>query len=334
MVNPEIAEDRRGNQVSNDAATAERVNKSWTRTIPLLNIKLRPASAPRDSIVYIWGGIAATGRFIVDLDNPWSLVGYNLRAMTIYRPLIRRILRSHRCMDIRCISQACRSSLKILFGESVYQKSSVHYPCIPQSAQAVDRFASAGCRFLFIGTQFEIKGGVALIKAFHQVRAKAPDATLDIITHLPSRYQAMVSGVPGIRLHPAIFTRDEIHAQFMSKCDVLVLPTYVESFGMVALEALAHGLAIIATDVYALGEMVKDGQNGNLLDPPLSIWDGVIPSRYYWDLENIKQHIEKTDTTAFEDALAQAMIRFAADVEWRLAARRESVNLMSSRFSC
>jgi glycosyltransferase involved in cell wall biosynthesis len=334
VVNPELAEIRTGAQVNATYANARKLGLSWKQKLPLVNVKLRPKAAPKDAVVYVWGGIIATGDFIVDLDNPWSLVGYNLRAMPIYRIILKRVLLSKRCREIRCMSEACRKSLRSLFGERVYQKSQVHYPCIPQVVQSVDRLSLEGCRFLFIGTQFDIKGGVALLKALQRVYEQAPDAKLDVVTHLPSQYEELASRCPGIRVHPARFSREQIHEQFMRKADVLVLPTYVESFGMVALEALAYGMAVIATDVYALNEMVENGRNGNLLEPPMSIWDDELPSRYYWDIENIKEHIARTDTSDFETSLAEAMLLFATDVDWRLSARRESVYLMKARFSC
>ncbi|CAG0997805.1 Phosphatidyl-myo-inositol mannosyltransferase [Methanosarcinales archaeon] len=334
VINPEVVQNRHGAQVSAFYAKSPKIKASWKQKLPLLNIKLRPNAAHQDAVVYVWGGIIATGKFIVDLDNPWSLVGYNLHAMPIYRFLIKHILLSKRCLEIRCMSEACRQSLKSLFGTEVYEKAKVHYPSIPQAVKEIDSVLSNSCRFLFVGTQFEIKGGVALLKAFRRVYDQARNARLDIITHLPSEFADLAAGCPGIYVHEASFLRDEIHNQFMRQADVLLLPTYVESFGMVALEGLAHGLALIATDVYALREMVEDGRNGRLLEPPISIWDGITPSRYYYELENIKDYVRKTDTTEFENCLYEAMLGFANNPQWRNKARHESVRLMSERFAC
>ncbi len=334
VVNPELADSRAGEQVSASYANAQKLESPWKRKIPSVNIKLRPRAAPRDAVVYVWGGIMATGDFIVELDNPWALIGYNLRAMPLYRFILKQILLSKRCREIRCMSEACRKSLKGLWGDRIYQKARVHYPYVPQVVRSIDELPSEGCRFLFVGTQFEIKGGAALLNAFQKVYQRVPDARLDIVTHLPPKYEALAARCPGIHIHPARFSREEIHNRFMCNADVLVLPTYVESFGMVCLEALAYGMAVVASDVYALSEMVSNDRNGNLLKPPISIWDGVMPSRYYFDLENIKSHINEVDTAGFEDSLAGAMLRFATDAEWRLEARRESVHLMSKSFEC
>lgn len=333
VVNPELADRRRGAQVSVGRSNDEKLTLSLKQKIPLLNLKMRPKGAPKDAVIYCWGGLIATGDFIIELDNPWSMVGYRIHAMPLYRPLIRRLLLSDRCRRIRCISAACRESLRLLFGEKVFRKAEVCYPCIEQKVTTVEH-CDKETRFLFIGTQFEIKGGEALLKAFGRIARKYPDCRLDIVTHLPPRFSALAAECPNIVVHEATFSREQIHSRFMAHADVLVLPTYVESFGMAALEALAHGLALIATDVYALKEMVLPGKNGNLIAPPLSIWNGYLPSPIYRDLANVKRYIREADTHVFEEHLASAIERFIVNPDWRLQARRASVRLMAERFAC
>ncbi|MEW6117627.1 MAG: glycosyltransferase [Nitrospirota bacterium] len=333
VLNPELAEIRRGGQVTRERSLNKTLPISWKQKLPLINVKKRPKGLPKDAVVYVWGAVMSTGPFIVDLDNPYSLTGYNLRAMSIYKGILRRILKSRRCVEIRCMSQACRETLRILFGDEIYTKSSVHYPYMQQYIHEVKDTGENGCRFLFIGTQFEIKGGAALLRAFKKVYDTEPSVHLDMITHLPPEYHERAVSCPGITIYDANFSRDEIFEKFMRNADVLVHPTYVESFGMVVLEALAHGLAIIATDVYALREMVEDSLNGILLRPPLSIWDGYIASEYYYKLATIKPYVAKTDTSLFEENLAVAMLRFAQDHKFRLSAQKASLDIINRRFS-
>jgi len=332
VVSPEVPTNQRGFQFTAEYALAPKLRKSWTLYIPMVNIKFRPRKAPKDSVIYVWGAVVSKGNFIVDLDNPWSLTGFNLTAMSLFKPILKYILNSSRCIEIRCQSQACRLSLKALFGQAVYDKSSLNYSCIPQKVSSVASAITENCRFLFVGTQFEIKGGESLLKSFRRVHEKVPSAQLDIVTHLPTEYTDLVNGCAGINVHKAKYTRDEIHEKFMSKADVLVLPTYAESFSMVAREGLSHGLALIVTDVYGLSEMVEDGRNGYLIQPPISVWDGIMPSRYFYDLENIKKHIKNTDTTIFEEKLEKAMYEFASNPQFRLTARQNSVRIHSERF--
>jgi len=49
---------------------------------------------------------------------------------------------------------------------------------------------------------------------------------------------------------------------YYSAADIFVLPSYYESFGMAALEALACGTPVVAADVGSMRTIIKDGVNG------------------------------------------------------------------------
>jgi len=56
---------------------------------------------------------------------------------------------------------------------------------------------------------------------------------------------------------------------FWTGCDLAVVPssTWVESFGMVAIEAMAAGVPVIASRQGGLPEIVADGTSGALFEP-------------------------------------------------------------------
>lgn len=299
-----------GKQVHALQALTGRIHTSWLNHLPLVNCRPRPPAAKND-IIYIWGGMVASGPFITDLDNPYALTFYNLHAMQMYRHLIREWLAAPGCRRINCMSKACRQAVVELFGPRVARKATVRYPLMPLHVSDLPP-AHPGCRFLFISTQFDIKGGPALLRAFAQVQRICPEASLDVITHLPEQHRPLI-GIPNLRIHPANLTRDEIGRRFLSQCDALIHPTYVDSFGMVALEALSWGLALIATDVYALRELCWDGINGKLLDPPISIWEGVRPSRFHHLMDRADEILRDLDTRSFEHSLTKAMLELCTD---------------------
>ena len=329
VINPEIALNRVGNQVDKKKALSKKLYFSWKKKFPLLNIKWHPRNLDNNTILYIWGGITIRGFFITELDNPWSLVGYNIKAMSYYSFLIKRILRSERCIQIKCMSEACRKSLKHLFGKEIYEKSILSYPQVNINQASKNIKRNKKTKFLFVGTQFDLKGGKAMIKSFNRAYEKNPNISLDIITHISSsNYQ----NYKGIRFFPANFSKEEIYKNFMYKSDVLIHPTYVDTFGLVVLEALAHGLGIISTDLYALPEMVHDGVNGIVINPPISIWDGYLPSKYYKNLSNIKEIINSIDTFSFEKELEKSILKFSENISFRTKAKEASKQIFLEKF--
>ena len=65
--------------------------------------------------------------------------------------------------------------------------------------------------------------------------------------------------------HPAL-------AAFYRAADVLVMPSRTESFGLVAAEAQACGLPVVAGDVGGLSYVVRHGESGFLIDSAEPAW--------------------------------------------------------------
>jgi glycosyltransferase involved in cell wall biosynthesis len=70
----------------------------------------------------------------------------------------------------------------------------------------------------------------------------------------------------GVVYHGAIRDEGKLKALLRS-CDVLVCPSWSEGMPTVIMEAMASGLAVIATDVGAVRQQV--GENGWLLPKPV-----------------------------------------------------------------
>ena len=54
---------------------------------------------------------------------------------------------------------------------------------------------------------------------------------------------------------------------FYESADVFLLPSYFEGLPYTILEAMAHGLPVIATNVGAIPEVIEEGINGFLINP-------------------------------------------------------------------
>jgi glycosyltransferase involved in cell wall biosynthesis len=126
-------------------------------------------------------------------------------------------------------------------------------------AQAITEARHAGKRILFVGIDWERKGGPQLVEAFGKVLLRHPDAQLTIIGCSPLVDVANCEVLGRLPLA-------EISKHYLAST-VFCLPTRNEPFGIVFLEAFAHRLPIVSTDVGALPDIVQNGVNGYTVPP-------------------------------------------------------------------
>ena len=117
----------------------------------------------------------------------------------------------------------------------------------------------AGKNILFVGFDWKRKGGPELIEAFQIVLEHVPDATLTIVGANPN------VDVPNCTVSGKLPPEDV--ARYYEEATIFCMPTHVEPFGIVFLEAMRARLPIVGTRVGAVPDFVQDGWNGFLVDP-------------------------------------------------------------------
>lgn len=107
------------------------------------------------------------------------------------------------------------------------------------------------------------KGVGELIEAFSRVVKKHPSATLAIVGDGPERekFKQQARGIPGI----TFYGHQPNPLKFLEKSRIFILPTHHEAFGVAVVEACMEGLAIIATDVGGIPEIISDSKSGILV---------------------------------------------------------------------
>lgn len=117
-------------------------------------------------------------------------------------------------------------------------------------------------RILFVGADFERKGGDVLLDAFAVLRARVgPRVELHLVT------KAEVRPVSGVHVHGALAPNSAQLRALFHRSDLFCLPTRSDCLPLVLSEAGASGLAAVSTTVGAIGELVEDGVTGLLVPP-------------------------------------------------------------------
>lgn len=101
-----------------------------------------------------------------------------------------------------------------------------------------------------------------VIRCYQSLRAQNLPVALVIVGDGPLR-QALEKSCPD-----AIFVGQKTGrelAEHYASADLFIFPSLTETFGNVTIEAMASGLAVIAYDHAAAGQLIKHGQNGMLI---------------------------------------------------------------------
>ena len=155
-------------------------------------------------------------------------------------------------------------------------KIEVIHPACPTRREAPKPHSDC-LRLLFVGRDFMRKGGPVVLRAHAALRRAGVPVETTVVSSLgwsPEDYigppdrscvDRELAGLAaeGVTHHRSL-PLDRVYA-LMDAADYLVFPTFHDTFGFVAIEALAGGTPVIATETCALPEVVIPDETGWLL---------------------------------------------------------------------
>jgi D-inositol-3-phosphate glycosyltransferase len=150
------------------------------------------------------------------------------------------------------------------------------HPIARDMARAEAGIACGDKLILFVGRIEPLKGVDTMLRAVALIQERYPEAVtstcLAIVGGDPwtedpddemARLQTLRHELDIHDLVTFLGSRDQdILPNYYAAAEMVIMPSHYESFGMVALEAMAMGTPVIASEVGGLAFLVKDGVNG------------------------------------------------------------------------
>lgn len=127
-----------------------------------------------------------------------------------------------------------------------------------------------GVAILSVGRLEKVKGHSYLIEAFRNIKGEIPGARLVIVGEGSER-KNLETQVKDLGLSDSVELIGAVEhnklPKFFAQADIFVMPSLSEGFGVVALEAMAAGVPVVASRVGSLSDIIEDEKTGFLVEP-------------------------------------------------------------------
>ncbi len=181
--------------------------------------------------------------------------------------ILRRVLRM--ASRVIVLSRISLDSLQPLVPEAEWRVVLNGVPIPPR----VVRSSGGAVTLLFLGNLTERKGAYDLLAATRLAKEQGFTGSVHLAGGETALGQGEAFGRKVVEEDCASqvlavgFLKGRAKDAALDSADGFVLPSYVEGLPMAVLEAMAHGLPVIATRVGAVPEAVTDGREGFLIEP-------------------------------------------------------------------
>ena len=170
-------------------------------------------------------------------------------------------------------------------------------------------------KFLFVGLDWERKGGDIAVEMVELLQAAGLDASLTVVgAQIPRKHRSPHVRSVGM-LNRANPEESEQLDQLFQSADFYIHPARAECYGHVLCEALGFGVPVIATETGGISQCVLNGKTGMLLPA------GSLPEDY---AASVRELLE--DKAVLEEMQTNAVLDFRERLTWdRWASRTQEM---------
>jgi UDP-glucose:(heptosyl)LPS alpha-1,3-glucosyltransferase len=147
---------------------------------------------------------------------------------------------------------------------------------------------------LFSAHNFRLKGLKYLIQAVAQVKREKKQVKLLVLGRDKKNLYERLAHKLGCKEEVIFAGGVKDTEKYYSAADILVHPTFYDSFARVVLEALASGLPVITTRYAGAGWIISEGEEGFVLEDPRDVEDLAEKILYFVD----PMRLQKASTAA------------------------------------
>ncbi len=208
-----------------------------------------------------------------------------------------KMLASDRCKNLLSISQICADmaikKFSLLGMEKIAKKIQVFRGGVLSSTNESEREIpkkDTPIKAIFVGGNAFSKGLIPTVEAIQQCRKQGINVELTVISHIQSgKGYTLKEFTPSVdvwkkELEDLTFIRyisglpNYLVRKEMADHEILLFPSFDESLGWVIVEAGLEGLCTLATNIYAIPELIEDDVSGFFVKIKLAKenrWQGI-----------------------------------------------------------
>jgi len=277
--------------------------------------------------------IFSAHKLIYSKKKPWVVmiehvgdlcpIMYDTKHVGLYRSFIEKVLSSKWCKKIMPYLDTERMTLfKSLNCERFNDKIEVvNLALLPKNFKK--EYGKDKISLLFLGTahksnipkSFEERGGLELLEAFKVLNARYENLELVIRSHVPSyirnKYSQVLAG-KNVKIFEQVLSMEE-RDRIMQNADIFLFPGHITP-ALTFLDAMSYELPVVATNWRGNYEMVKNGETGFLIRPPVGLNPAVLTreivdmiSARSPDMHVAKELVEKTSVLIVDEGLRRRM---------------------------
>jgi glycosyltransferase involved in cell wall biosynthesis len=186
-----------------------------------------------------------------------------------YFPIVKTLLESDQCKGVLTHMKSTAEMVRTLFGSPTVRDKVFYAPLgvkLPARWQRHDEAEPINLVFINSWHQksagFFVRGGLDVLEAFAILRERYPQLRLTLRTSLPALDPHYVRIIESgwVRVINRLLPAEEMEA-LLAESHVFLLPAarvHIVSL----LQAMAHGLAVVASDGWGISEYLDHGRNG------------------------------------------------------------------------